>query len=145
MTLCHLYSIALCVHAGLYLLLLPTTSTVLSLFGIWFEVKMPMWSELTCRLTVSLSIQNVNTYLILYISAGAVPDIHVRCNLLHGLKKDRFYVCCCQMNLVICFQSTTWKRICLSLFSLLCTYGKWREKKRIPFPLGLNFNSRKYI
>lgn len=67
MTLCHLYSIALCVHAGLYLLLLPTTSTVLSLFGIWFEVKMPMWSELTCRLTVSLSIQNVNTYLILYI------------------------------------------------------------------------------
>lgn len=47
------------------------------------------------------------------------------------------------MNLVICFQSTTWKRICLSFFSLLCTYGKWREKKRIPFPLQLNFNSKK--
>lgn len=145
MTLCHLYSIALCVHAALYLLLLPITSTVLSLFGIWFEVKMPMWSELTCRLTVSLSIQNVNTYLILYISAGAVPDIHVRCNLLHGLKKDRFYVCCCQMNLVICFQSTTWKRICLSLFSLLCTYGKWRRKKKNSLSTSAKFQFQENI
>lgn len=40
------------------------------------------------------------------------------------------------------FKAPPEKGFFFPFFSLLCTYGKWR-KKRIPFPLQLNFNSKK--
>lgn len=114
MTWCHLYSIAVCVCAGSYQLLLPTVyhATVC----IRFEWNANVNAR---RLTVSLSFEYVNTYLIWNLLLS-LPCSVLMFYVIYWAKINRFYVCCCQIALDARHQK---KRI---LFLVLAC--KWRKK-----------------
>lgn len=130
MTWCHLYSIAVCVCAGSYQLLLPTVyhATVC----IRFEWNANVNAR---RLTVSLSFEYVNTYLIWNLLLS-LPCSVLMFYVIYWAKINRFYVCCCQMNSVICSRCAPPEKK-----DSLLGIGMQMEKKMERFIFSLQLNS----